>query len=56
MKVIVESLFYVRGKPISSYSSFPVYTDEIEAYMVRQLEFLRRHGSPFKLEMKVIGQ
>ena len=53
MKVTIESLFYVRGKPVSSYYSFPVYSDEIEATMTRQLEFLQRHGSEFKLTLTV---
>jgi hypothetical protein len=55
MKVVIESLFYVRGKPISSYYSFPVYSKEIEDTMVRQLEFLQRQGSEFKLSLTVKG-
>jgi hypothetical protein len=56
MKATIESTFYVRGKPISSYFSYPVYSDEIENTMVRQLEFLQRHGSAFNLTLKVEKQ
>jgi hypothetical protein len=54
MKAIIESTFYVRDKPVSSYSSFPIYSDEIEKTMTRQLEFLQRHGSDFSLTLKII--
>lgn len=54
MKAIIESTFYIRGMPVSSYSSFPVYSDEIEKSLIRQLEFLRRHGSDFSLELKIL--
>lgn len=53
MKAIIQSTYYVRGNPISSYFSYPVYSNEIENTMIRQLEFLQRHGSQFNLTLKV---
>jgi len=54
VKAIVETKFYVRGAPRTTYHSFPVYSKEIEATMIRQLEFLQRHGSDFSLELKIV--
>lgn len=52
MKVTIESLFYVRGNPITSYHSFPQYTDKIEQTMNSQLDFLNQYDK-FSLTMKV---
>ena len=52
MKVVIESLFYVRGNPITSYHSFPQYTDKIEQTMSSQLDFLNQYDK-FSLTMKV---
>lgn len=54
MKAIIESTFYVRDKPVSSYTSFPVYSDEIEKTMNRQLEFLQKQDSDFSLSLKIV--
>lgn len=54
MKAVIESTFYVRDRPVSSYTSFPVYSDEIEKTLNRQLEFLQRHGSDFTLNLKIV--
>jgi len=52
MKVTITSTFPVRGEPISSSYSFPVYSDKIEETMIRQLEFLKQYET-FSLVMKV---
>lgn len=52
MKVVIESSFPLRGQNITSYYSFPVYSDEIEKTMSRELEFLNQYDS-FSLEMKI---
>ena len=54
MKAVVETKFYVRGVPRTTYYSFPVYSNEIEATMIRELEFLQRHGSDFSLDLRII--
>jgi hypothetical protein len=53
MKAIIQTKFYVREKPCTSYYSFPVYSDEIEKTLCRELEFLQRQGSSFSLELKI---
>ena len=52
MKVIIESSFPLRDQNITSYYSFPVYSDEIEKTMSRLLEFLRQYDR-FSLSMMV---
>jgi hypothetical protein len=52
MKVVIQSTFHLRGKPISSYYSFPVYSDEIEKNLSRQLKFLSQYDD-FSLSMEV---
>lgn len=52
MKVTITSSYQLRGKPISCTHSFPVYSDNIEETMVRQLEFLKQYET-FSLVMKV---
>lgn len=52
MKVVIESSFPLRGQRIPSYYSFPVYSDEIEKTLIRQLEFLKQYDE-FILEMKI---
>lgn len=53
MKAVINTLFYVRDRPVTAYYSYPVYSDEIEKTMCRELEFLQRHGSDFSLELKI---
>ena len=55
MKAIVQTTFYVRDIPYSGYYSFPVYSDEIEKTMIRELEFLQRHGSEYSLTLTIEG-
>ena len=55
MKAIIETTFYVRDVPQSSYYSFPTYSDEIEKTMIRELEFLQRHGSEYSLKLTIEG-
>jgi hypothetical protein len=52
MKVIIESSFLLRGEKISSYYSFPVYSDEIEETLSRELKFLNQYDQ-FSLDMKI---
>lgn len=52
MKVIIESSFPLRGAKVSSYSSFPAFSDEIQKTMSRQLEFLKQYDE-FSLEMRI---
>lgn len=52
MKVTITSTFPLRGKPISSTFSFPVFSPMIEETMSRELEFLKRYEN-FSLEMKI---
>ena len=54
MKAIITTKFYVRDRPVSSYYSFPTYSDEIEKTMTRQLEFLLRNGTNYELNLKII--
>jgi hypothetical protein len=54
LKAIINTTFYVRGNPRTSYHSFPVYSEEIEKTLIRQLEFLQRHGSEYSLEFKIV--
>lgn len=53
MKVVIETSFPVRDQNITSYHSFPVYSDEIEKTLINQLEFLNRMKGPRKLTMEV---
>jgi hypothetical protein len=53
MKAVIETSFEVRGVPYTSYYSFPRYSDEIERTLVRELEFLKKHGSDFSLSLKL---
>jgi hypothetical protein len=55
MKAIIESEFFVRNTPYTSYYSFPEYSDQIEEILVRELVFLRKHGSDFKLSLTIEG-
>lgn len=56
MKAIIETTFYVRDKPVTSYYSFPTYSDEIEKTMTRGLEFLQRlGGSEYSLNLTIEG-
>ena len=55
MKAIVETQFYVRDVPHSSYYSFPTYSDEIEKTLIRELEFLQRHGSEYSISLTIKG-
>jgi len=52
MKAVIESSFPVRGKDITSYHSFPVYSDKIEETMSRQLDFLKQYDK-FSLTLKI---
>lgn len=52
MKVVIESSYPIRGKKIGSYYSFPVYSDEIEKELIRQIEFLNQYDD-FSLEMRI---
>ena len=54
MKAIIESRYYVREKPVSNYTSFPVYSDDIEKTLMSHLDFLNRHGSDFTLTLKIV--
>ncbi len=53
MKVIIESSYPIRDETITSYHSFPVYSDEIEKTMSRLLEFLKQYDR-FSLQMKIV--
>lgn len=55
MKAIIETEYYVRDRSVTSYYSFPIYSDEIEKTMIRQLEFLQRHGSEYSLSLTIEG-
>ena len=55
MKAIIESKFFVRDKPYTSYYSFPIYSDEIEKTLVRSLDFLERHGTEYSLSLTIEG-
>jgi len=52
MKVTIESSFPVRDKTITSYWSFPVYSDKIEETMDRSLNFLKQYDK-FSLVMSI---
>lgn len=52
MKVIIESSFPLRGQRIGSYYSYPVYSDEIEKTLIRELKFLNQYDD-FSLEMRI---
>jgi hypothetical protein len=52
MKATIESSFPVRGENVTSYYSFPVYSDKIEETMIRQLEFLKQYDK-FLLVLKI---
>jgi hypothetical protein len=52
MKVVITSSFPVRGEMVTSYYSYPVYSDEIEETMSRELKFLKQFKK-FSLEMKI---
>jgi hypothetical protein len=55
MKAVIETKFYVRDRSVTSYYSFPIYSDEIEKTMIRELEFLQRHGSEYNLSLTIEG-
>jgi hypothetical protein len=52
MKVIIESSYPLRDQTITSYHSFPAYSDEIEETMSRLLEFLKQYDT-FSLSMRI---
>lgn len=52
MKATIDTRFYVRGKPITSTHSFPVYSDKIEETMIRSFDFLNQYDK-FSLTLKV---
>jgi hypothetical protein len=52
MKAVIESSFPVRGENVTSYYSFPVYSDKIEETMIRQLEFLKQYDT-FSLTLNI---
>lgn len=52
MKATIDTRFYVRGNPITSTYSFPVYSDKIEETMIRSLDFLNQYDK-FSLTLKV---
>lgn len=52
MKVTITSSFPLRGEMITSYYSYPVYSDEIEKTMARELKFLKQYDR-FVLEMRI---
>lgn len=56
MKVVIETSYPLREQNICSYYSFPVYSDKIEDTLIRQLEFFRRLGKPFSIELKIIEE
>lgn len=57
MKAVINVEYYVRDQKLSSYYSYPVYSDEIEKTMIRELEFLQRLGTkPFSLELKILEE
>jgi hypothetical protein len=56
MKAIIESTYYVRDKPISTYISFPVYSDKIEEKLSSHLEFLHKYGSKFTLNLRITNE
>lgn len=55
MKVVIESVYYVRGNPITAYISFPRFSTKIEETLINHLTFLKKCGK-FSLTMKVIGE
>ena len=55
MKAIIETKFYVRDRPHSGYYSFPTYSDEIEKTLIRNLDFLERHGTEYSLSLTIEG-
>ena len=56
MKAIIESKYKVRGNNVQSYYSFPVYSDNIEETLIRELEFHKRCDHPFSLELKLVQE
>lgn len=57
MKAIINAEYTLRGQKITSYYSFPVYSDKIEETLIRELEFLRRMDSkPYSLELKILEE
>lgn len=54
MKAIITSTFHVRDNPVSSYYSFPVFSEEIEKTMIRQLDFLERTKVNYSLDLKIV--
>jgi hypothetical protein len=53
MKAIIESTYYVREKPVSTYTSFPVYSYRIEESLTRHLDFLHKHGGKYTLNFRI---
>lgn len=53
MKAIVESKYYIRERPITSYWSFPVYSDNIERTLCSRLDFLNQYDN-FELSLTII--
>lgn len=53
MKAVITSLYYVRGKPVTSYESYTRFSENIEASLSRQIEFLKRTGSEFELTLTI---
>lgn len=56
MKAIIESNYVLRGQNIGSYYSFPVYSDNIEKTLIRELEFHKKCDHPFTLELRIIQE
>ncbi len=52
MKVVIESSYNVRDQKIGAYYSFPVYSDEIEKTLIKELQFLNQFKD-FSLEMRI---
>jgi hypothetical protein len=53
MKVIIETEYPIRDSKISTYHSFPVFSDDIEKTLVRQLDFLKNYEE-FSLSFRVV--
>lgn len=54
MKVVLESVFYVRGNPITKYSSYPEFTGSPEALLAKEVKALEKQGSDYNIQLKVI--
>jgi len=53
MQVIIQSVYRLRDKLITSYISYPQFSLEIEDKLSRELESLSKRNEPFTLEFKV---